>query len=150
MVNVLDPLSQVQTSVIGQLKFLLGLWFFLHWNGHILLFQGLMESFRLFPLAQVEWSFAEDPQVATWLREAFYLAVKITLPFYGALLLADIGLGFIARTVPQLNVFILGLPLKVLLGFLMLMMVLPVAVDLIHGKIEDALELAMKGAALWR
>lgn len=149
MVNVLDPLSQVQTSVIGQLKFLLGLWFFLHWNGHILLFQGLMESFRLFPLAQVEWSFAEDPQVATWLREAFYLAVKITLPFYGALLLADIGLGFIARTVPQLNVFILGLPLKVLLGFLMLMMVLPVAVDLIHGKIEDALELAMKGAALW-
>jgi len=43
----------------------------------------------------------------------------------------------------------LGLPLKVLLGFLMLMMVLPAAVDLIHGEIEDALELAMKGAALW-
>jgi flagellar biosynthesis protein FliR len=40
MVNVLDPLSQVQTSVIGQLKLLIGLWFILHWNGLILLFQG--------------------------------------------------------------------------------------------------------------
>ena len=46
--------------------------------------------------------------------------------------LADVGLGFLARTVPQMNIFVLGLPIKVALGFLVLAAALPLVVDLIY------------------
>lgn len=150
MASTLDPLSQVQTTLISQLQFLLGLWFYFSWNGHLLMVQSVVESLRLIPIGRLSLFPANDMALGVWLQGAFRLAIRIAIPFYCALLLADIGLGFLARTVPQMNIFILGLPLKLALGFFVLMTVLPLAVEMIHGQMERWIEFALKSALVWR
>lgn len=60
------------------------------------------------------------------------------------------GLGFLARTVPQMNIFVLGLPLKIALGFFVLMVVLPVTVEIMAEQMETYVEFALRGATAWR
>jgi Flagellar biosynthesis pathway, component FliR len=64
--------------------------------------------------------------------------------------LAEVGLGFVARTVPQMNVFVLGIPLKIGLGLILLLTVLPLTADVLHEEVEKSVEAALKGAFLWR
>ncbi len=150
MASVMDPLTQVQTSIIGQLQFLIGLWFYFHWNGHLLMVQSVVESLRLIPLAQFSLVPSNDMALGEWLQGAFRLAIKIVIPFYGALLLADIGLGFLARTVPQMNIFVLGLPMKVALGLFVLTVALPLMVDTVYDQLERWIEFALQSATSWR
>jgi flagellar biosynthetic protein FliR len=63
------------------------------------------------------------------------LALKVVLPYFGALFLAEVGLGFIARTVPQLNVFMLGFPVKILLALFLLALL---TVAIVRGMLPDA------------
>jgi flagellar biosynthetic protein FliR len=150
MASVMDPLMDRQTSIVGQLQFLIGLWFYFRWNGHLLLIQAVVESLRLIPPGGLSWIPAGDLSLGEWLSEAFKLAAKIVVPFYCALLLADVGLGFLARTVPQMNVFILGLPVKIALGFLVMAMVLPLAVEVVYAHLERWVEFALQSALAWR
>jgi flagellar biosynthetic protein FliR len=149
MATLYDPMSEAQVSLIGQFKNLVGLWFFFRWDGHMLLIQGLSESLRLVPLAP-SGGVVLPPDFGAWLAAAVALALKISLPVVASLLLADVGLGFVARTVPQMNVLVLGLPLKFGLGFFLLIAVLPLAVDLLHEGIEPALEWSLRLAVWWR
>jgi flagellar biosynthetic protein FliR len=150
MASVMDPLTQRQTSIVGQLQFLVGLWFYFRWNGHLLLVQAVAESLRLVPPGTLSWIPAGDLSIGGWLTALFRLAIKIVVPIYGAMLLADIGLGFLARTVPQMNIFVLGLPLKIAVGFFVLTLVLPLSVDLLYGEMERWLEFALAVTAAWR
>ena len=93
---------------------------------------------------------AGDMSLGVWLQGLFILAMRIVIPFYCALVLADVGLGFLARTVPQMNIFVLGLPIKVALGFLILAAALPLVVELIYNQVERWIEFALKSAAAWR
>ena len=150
MLSVMDPLSQVQVSIIGQLQFLVGMWFYFRWNGHLLMTQAVVESLKRVPPGKLALSISWDLGLGSWLNQAFVLSLRFVLPFYGAILLADIGLGFLARTVPQMNIFVLGLPLKVALGFFVLMVVFPVIVELMAENIEKFIEFALMGVTAWR
>lgn len=71
----------------------------------------------------------DGPFVAFVMQQAgymFLLAVKFAAPVVAALFIADVALGFVSRTVPQMNVFIVGLPLKIMGGLLMVMVIIPV------------------------
>jgi flagellar biosynthetic protein FliR len=150
MASVMDPLMDRQTSIIGQLQFLIGLWFYFRWNGHLLLIQAVVESLRLLPPGRLSWIPAGDLSFGDWLSAVFDLAAKIVVPFYCALLLADVGLGFLARTVPQMNIFILGLPVKIALGFFVLAIVLPLAVEIVYAHLERWVEFALQSSMVWR
>ena len=151
MMNMFDPLSETQSSVMAQLKYVLAIWFYFHWNGHFLLLQGLVESFKLIPLSHGEWGVPiSGLPWGIWLQRAIVMALRLSLPLLGAMLLAEIGLGFVARTVPQMNVFVLGIPLKIGVGLLLLVAVLPLTADVFHAEIEKSLEFALEGAFLWR
>ena len=150
MVSLLDPLSEEEVVIVAQLQFAVGLWFFFHWNGHILLTHALAESLKLLPPGAVNFFASGDMNLGAWLQSVFNLGVRFVVPYYGALLLADIGLGFLARTVPQMNIFILGLPLKMGLGLFLLMVVFPLTVDLMAPMIDGVFESALRGITAWR
>ena len=150
MVSLMDPLSETRASIIGQLQFLVGLWFFFRWNGHLLMTQAVVESLRLIPPGRLVFWPLTDLGLGAWLQQAFVLSLRFVLPFYGAIMLADVGLGFLARTVPQMNIFVLGLPLKIALGFFVLMIVLPVAVEIMAEYMETYVEFALREATAWR
>ncbi|MCF7935511.1 MAG: flagellar biosynthetic protein FliR [Synergistales bacterium] len=143
MANIMDPMTQSQVSIISQLKYVLGMWYFFRWDGHLLLLRALVETFRLVPLGIPTIAVIADPSITGWLQEAMVLAMRLVLPFYGALILSDVGLGFVARTVPQMNIFILGLPIKVALGLFLLMVLLPAMVDVMQSEIEETVRFAL-------
>jgi flagellar biosynthetic protein FliR len=149
MMNMFDPLSATQTSVMSQVKYFIAVWFLMRWDGHILIVHALAESVNLVPPGVSMWPRGEIPWV-DFLQRIFVIAMKLSLPVFGAVLLADVGLGFVARTVPQMNVFILGIPLKITVGFVVLLAVLPSSVDIFHEEIETAVEYAIAGVYFWR
>jgi len=120
IVSVIDPNTEEQISIISQLQYLFAMLIFLTFNGHHFLLEGLAQSFRVIPL-----SGAHLPAglVETFVRlsaDMFVAAVKIAAPVMAALFLSEVALGIIARTVPQMNIFIVGFPLKIGVGLLAL------------------------------
>lgn len=150
MANFMDPATQQQTSLIGQFVFMVGIWFYFRWNGHLLMVQAIVESLRIVPLASMYLMPVTDMGIGQWLTSLFSIGVRMVLPFYGTILLADVGLGFLARTVPQMNIFVLGLPLKIGLGFFVLMVALPLMVEFIFDHMEPWIAFAIMSATAWR
>lgn len=128
IVNVLDPQSGTQIPLVGNLNYLLALLVFLGMDGHHLLLTALYQSYQYIPVLGA----AFEPGFTRFLMQLgaylFVVALKIAAPVVTAIFVADVALGFIARTVPQMNVFLIGIPLKVLGGLLMLLLTLPVYV----------------------
>ena len=123
--NIIDPMSDEQISVIGTTQNLLAVLLYLSLFWHHFLFEALAASFHVIPVAGVR---LEGPMAVEFIRmsgEVFVIALKMGAPLLAALFLADVALGFIARTAPQINVFIIGFPVKVGMGILLLGISLP-------------------------
>ena len=150
MAQVMDPTTQSETSILGQLNFMMAMWFYFRWNGHLIMIQSLIESLKLVPPGQLSIFPINDMSIGTWLQNLFIIALRIVIPFYCALVLADVGLGFLARTVPQMNVFVVGLPVKVALGFMVLTVMMPLTMDFIFTKFEKWIEFALAAILSWR
>ena len=150
MAQVMDPSTQSETSILGQLNFLMALWFYFRWNGHLIMIQSVIESLKLVPPGQLSIFPVNDMSIGKWLQELFIMSIRMVIPFYCALILADVGLGFLARTVPQMNVFVVGLPVKVALGFMVLTVMLPLTMDFIFTKFEKWIEFALAVILSWK
>jgi len=118
--NVLDPTSNEQVSIIGHFLFIFAILYFLTLNGHHLLIRALTDSFTLAPPMGVGLSGNSVTIMINMFTGMFTLGLQIALPVIGTLFLIDVSLGIIAKTVPQMNVFIVGLPLKSLVGLLIM------------------------------
>lgn len=125
MVNVLDPTSGQQMPIVGIFNYNLAVIVFLITNGHHLLLTGLYESFQLIPITGLAVSTQIVSLIIDLVSGAFGVALKISLPVVIAILLSDVALGILARTMPQMNIFIVGLPAKIMVGIFVLMIGLP-------------------------
>ncbi len=132
IVNVLDPQSGMQVPLVGSFYYLLALLVFLGIDGHHQLLSAVYQSYDVIPI--LGGSF--EPRFTAFLLKLggymFVAGVKIAAPVVAALLVADAALGFMARTVPQMNIFLVGMPLKILLGIFMLLLTLPVYIWLMQ------------------
>lgn len=129
MANVLDPQTGAQVPIIGHFKYMFALLFLLTVNGHHLMLDGVMQSIRVFPVELTTFSFEiEDITrfMTTLFLEMFVIALQIALPIVGALFLVDIALGILAKTVPQMNIFAVGFPIKIFVGFILLILTMPI------------------------
>lgn len=129
MANVLDPQTGAQVPIIGHLKYTLALLFLLTVNGHHLMLDGVMQSIQVFPVELTTFSFKIEDIVnfiTTLFFEMFMIALQIAMPIVGALFLVDIALGILAKTVPQLNIFAVGFPIKIFVGFILLLLTMPI------------------------
>ena len=149
MAQIMDPTTQSESSLVGQMHFLIAMWFYFRWNGHLLMVQALIETLKLVPPGQISLFPAGDLSLGTWLQSIFVLGIRMVVPFYCALVLSDIGLGFLARTVPQMNIFVVGLPVKVMLGFMVLAAIVPLVMDLIRANMERWIEFTLGVLRLW-
>ncbi|RXT15128.1 flagellar biosynthetic protein FliR [Ammoniphilus sp. CFH 90114] len=128
MASVIDPQTGIHTPLMGQFKYILALLFLLSTNAHHLLIQGIIESYKIVPLDQLGLNISGG-NITSVISQAFYhmflSAFMIAAPIVVSLFLVDVALGIVARTVPQLNIFVIGIPIKLLTGFLILIVVLP-------------------------
>ncbi|ABE50233.1 flagellar biosynthetic protein FliR [Methylobacillus flagellatus] len=120
-----DPQTQGQSTSIGQFLVVLSMLLFLSIDGHLVVISTLAESFSSFPVT-AEPNFGLDPyKIALWGGKIFSAGLLMSLPIIAALLLANLALGVLTRAAPQLNLFGIGFPITISLGFLLLMLALP-------------------------
>ena len=116
IVHVIDPISNIQIPVMGQFYFIIAILIFLTIDGHHMLILALSKSFKVVPLTGFRFSGGLAKQLLRYSGDLWIIAFKIGAPAIAALFLASVALGIIARTVPQMNVFIVGFPLKIGIG----------------------------------
>ena len=128
--NVLDPMSQIRMSLIARFEYLLAILVFISINGHLYLLEGIVNSFQIIPLhgSLQTGNFAESLAVIS--RDMFIIGLKIAAPVLIALLLTNIGLGILSRTMPQMNIFLTGFPLQIGVGLVTLGFSIPLFVYL--------------------
>jgi flagellar biosynthetic protein FliR len=125
MAGVFDPQFGGSATLMAQFFYRLALVLYFTLNGHHHLLAALAGSYRLIPVGGAALSEASLLTVTGLFAGAFGLAFRIAAPVIIVIIIVDIALGLVSKTVPQLQVFIIGLPLKVALGLLVIYMILP-------------------------
>jgi flagellar biosynthesis protein FliR len=116
IVNVLDPLSNIQVPITSNFYMLLATLLFLIIDGHHTLVAAIYESYKYIPIGQGVFSTKLMNNILQLIGNIFIMGFKIAAPVTCALLITDVTLGIISRAIPQLNVFMLGFPIKIVLG----------------------------------
>lgn len=123
--NVINPQTQQNITIIGELQLTLATLIYLATNSHYLLIQGMAGSFNLLPLPYVNLGPSVAGNLAIFFAQSFVIVYKIAAPVVVALFITNVALAFMARVAPQMNVFIIGLPIQVGVGLTMMAISLP-------------------------
>jgi flagellar biosynthetic protein FliR len=127
--NIIDPITGISAPMMGNLKFMLLMLVFLSMNGHHYLLGAIMDSYKWLPLDNglyhVIASGKLTEMLAQTFSQTFMLSLQISAPLVVATFLTDAGLALLARTAPQYNVFVIGVPIKIMVGLGLLIIVLP-------------------------
>jgi flagellar biosynthetic protein FliR len=126
MVQIYDVATNAQMPIIGTLLNIVIIQSFLLTNGHIKLIRLLFATFEYIPVGNVVLRPELGQLMLNGFLQAFVLSINVALPIMASALVAEVGLGIVVRTSPQMNIFVLGLPLKVLLGLVMMSVIVPV------------------------
>lgn len=126
MVNIYDAQTNAQVPITGTLlNILLTLIFFLV-NGHQRLIYLVYLTLEAMPIGSTVFSGDAVYVVLQIFSEAVTLGVMVALPMIASGLTIEITFGALVRTVPQLNMFVVGIPMKTMIGFIMLIVIIPV------------------------
>lgn len=133
MASLFDPQSGMSTTLLGQFLYILAVLLFLTLDGHHSLLMALAKSLELVPLTGAVFQGTLAGQMAGLFSEMFVLGFKIAAPLIAVMVISDLSLSLVSRTVPQLNVFIIGFPLKAGLGMLTLIFIMPLLAVVVAG-----------------
>ncbi|AEE96070.1 flagellar biosynthetic protein FliR [Mahella australiensis 50-1 BON] len=137
MVNAFDPVNEVAVPIVGNLINMMALLLFFGMNGHHVLISLLFDSYTVLPIGD----FSIKPDILWYILEifvqTFVWAIKLAIPLMAVLLLTEVMLGVLSRALPQMNVFVMGMPIRLMIGLIMLLLVLPVYINLMEPLFAD-------------
>ena len=148
--NVVDPVSSQQVGVLAQLLKMLGLALFIALDAHLLVLRSLFDSFDVIPLGGAIPK--GDEIIAVLIEQGgqlFALGLKLALPISCVVLLVNVALATIARTVPQVNIFVLGFLFTIGLGLLILLYSVPYTAGVFEGMLHDAIRTGIQMTRLF-
>ena len=139
MVNVLDPMTQIQVPIVGNLLYFVMIALLVASGGLHLLFGAFFHSYAVLPIGM---GVVLGNQGIAWymtllLVDSIILAVRISMPVLGAMMIINAALGIMVKTVPQMNIFVVGLPIKLLVGLILLYLVMTPAAATIHRHVFE-------------
>jgi flagellar biosynthesis protein FliR len=140
---VLDPLTGNQSAVLSQLYGLVAIAIFVVTGGDAWVIKGLSRTFALIPLTGAPDIASLAAGVRAVFTTIFTVALEVAAPVLLAMVVTDVAFGVVSRVVPQLNVFGVGFPVKVIVG----MLVVAASLPFVAGWISDQLQLSV-GQAL--
>ncbi len=136
-----DPQTQGRSIAISQFLSLITILMYLVLNVHLALLATLAESFNTMPISDLPMNGRVFEQMALWGGKIFSTGVQMALPIVAALLIINVGLAVLARSAPQLNLFGIGFPVMLAVGFLMLAVVVPYLVTPLARLFQEGLEM---------
>lgn len=137
-----DPQSQGQSNSISQFLVLLATLAFLAVNGHLLLLAALAHSFSTLPISASPLGGQMFRQIADWGGIIFSAGIQLSLPMVAALLITNIALGILSRAAPQLNLFGIGFPVTLTVGFVVIGLALPYLATPLERLFQQGIEMA--------
>ena len=137
MVTVLDPATQNSSTLLGNLSYFISLMFFFIIDGQEIVIKAIHESLSIIPLGHTIVYQETVMGVAETIVNFFALGVKIAIPVVLIIVMTDICLGLITRTVPTIPIMIFGMPIKNILGFVTFIIVMPVILKLVGTAIYE-------------
>lgn len=125
IINVLDPLAQIELPIIGQLLSLFGILIFFLVGGHHLVIMAVYKSYELVPsLTLTSFEPMAIGLVDIFVR-MFTIACMLALPIIGVLFLCSVAMGILSRAAPQMNIMMLGWPVNIFVGMATLIILIP-------------------------
>lgn len=137
--NVIDPQTGAQSPLLGQFFNSLALLLLLALNGHHMLLDGIFYSYQFIPIDQLWPAFGEERLIEFVVRTfatTFAIAFQMSIPIVATLFLVDLALGITARTVPQLNIFVVGFPIKIGVSFIVLFITMGIMIQVMQKLFE--------------
>jgi flagellar biosynthetic protein FliR len=123
--EVIDPASEDQVAILAQFMSLLATLVFLVINGHHWFIRTLVESYDIVPPVGFHVNGPVMEQLTRFTADMFIMGLKAGAPVVVALLLGTVAFGLVARTVPQMNIFIVSMPVNIAVGLLFFGLSLP-------------------------
>jgi flagellar biosynthetic protein FliR len=120
--TLLDPQRGASVPVVSQFLLVLGVLLFLSVNAHLALLQLFADSFRVMPVSDAMFPASAAQSLVLWGGEIFATGLMIGLPAIVALVIVNLGLGIVSRAAPALNLFSVGFPVSLGLGFLIVIL----------------------------
>jgi flagellar biosynthetic protein FliR len=137
--SMVDPQNGVQVPVLSQYYIILSTLLFLILNGHLFMIEALAQSFYTLPIAVDGITQANLRDIVLWASNMFAGGLLMALPAIAALLLVNLGMGIITRAAPQLNIFAVGFPMTMMIGFILMWISLPNVLAKFSELMDDAL-----------
>jgi flagellar biosynthetic protein FliR len=136
VVNVVDPMSNIQVPITSNFYFIICMLIFLMCRGHYILIRALFKSYNYIPLGTAVFGKEIVNDILRVFGNIFFTAFRISAPILAAIIITDVALGVLSKTVPQLNVFMVGMPLKITIGLAVMVLTIPVFISLMESLIR--------------
>jgi flagellar biosynthetic protein FliR/FlhB len=137
MMSIFDPVSNENVTLLGRLLYWTSIAMFFVVDGHHMLIRAIIDSFNVVNIGKFILTQGTSIMIVKIFIEFFTLGLKIALPIIFIIIITDLCMGLVTRTVPQLNILILGMPIKILVGLSCFSLVLPAVLRLIVNSFYD-------------
>ncbi len=146
--SMVDPANGVNVPMVSQLFIIIGTLVFLALGGHLMLIQLVVSSFQTLPIAPTGVTRESFWSIFAWGSQMFIGAVWVAIPALISMLVITLSMGVMTRAAPQLNIFSVGFPVTMFMGFIVLMLVLPGFLPRINQMMLEAMQLSQRIAGL--
>ena len=137
MSKIYDPASNVQMPLSGNFYNIALMLMFFFTNSHVTLINILMLSFKISPVNSLYFNTDIGMHLMRLFGDILVLSLKLAFPVLAAELIAETGVGIIMRAVPQINVFVVGIQLKIFVGIIVMLISAPVSVWFFDGMLNQ-------------
>lgn len=145
--TMVDPQNGAQVPVLSQLYLMFTTLLFLAVDGHLLFVQLLVESFEALPVGMAMIDRQSFEEIARWGSVLFSAALWMALPAMASLLMINFSFGIMSRAAPQLQIFAIGFPITLMMGFIVILYTLPGTVSQFYVVLQQGIDLIRK--ILW-
>ncbi|QDV50213.1 flagellar biosynthetic protein FliR [Gimesia fumaroli] len=149
--EVFNPGFDMNASLSGQYLYFIGITVFLVMepvNGHLLMLSSLMDTFQVFPVGEGIVSTNTLDLLQSLMHQSLVLSIKVAAPLLAISALISIAMGYLGHTVPQINVLVIGFPIRAMISLLVLMFTLSGAADIVVESIPSAIDQLSRSAVM--
>lgn len=139
MVNVMNPMANMTTTVTGNLYTYFVMLLLLASDLYRYILKAMLDAFTFIPVGQAVFRISIYNVMVTFIKDYFIIGFRIVLPVFAATLVVNVVLGVLAKVAPQMNMFVIGMQLKVFVGLVLLTLAaryMPTVADMIYEEMK--------------
>ena len=148
MAQIMDPTTNIQVGIFGNFYYYILLLLLLVSGLHRYLIQAIIETYKVIPIGQVTFSAGIFDTIMKFIGDYFVIGFRIALPVFSVTLLLNVVLAILARIAPQMNMFVVGMQLKIFAGIFAVMftvVMMPAVSTVIEEEIHTLLASLVRG-----